>query len=213
MSEAEAEADAVALFRPVRPEALKPFLDLDEAEESEGIYAEELEDGSFLLHTFQPFAIFEENGSEAHAWFDQFGDALNDVHDDPRGVLFFPDTLEPEATTYAGVVAEATEEGVWVSLAAEIMPDDLAGGMPPFDMEALQAIAGQLMGGASPDGSTKPGSFDLAKMFEGVQEQLAGAFGLEMGKLPGQAEKDPAIRDEEFEPEPEPKADPSKTNK
>jgi hypothetical protein len=163
-AEAEADADAVALFHPANPEALKPFLDLDEAEESEGIYAEELEDGSFLLHTFQPFAIFEENGSEAREWLAQFGDALDQVHDDPRGVLFFPDTLEPEATTYAGVVEEAAEEGVWVSLAieAEIMPAT---------------------------------SFDIAKMFEDVQEQLAATFGLEMG-APRQ------VVDAEFEPDP-----------
>ena len=102
------DADAVALFRPVRPEALKPFLDLDDqSEESEGIYAEALEDGAFLLHTFQPFALFAESPELAHDWLAQFGDALGEVHDDPRGILFFPDSVEPEATTYAGVVAEA----------------------------------------------------------------------------------------------------------
>ena len=200
-SEAEAEPDAVALFHPADPEALKPFLDLDDAtEESEGIYAEELEDGSFLLHTFQPFAIFEENGSAAREWLAQFGEALNDVHDDPRGILFFPDTLEPEATTYAGVVEEAAGEGVWISLAAEV--DIMPGGMAVFDMEALQQIAGQLIG-AAPDGSIKmASSFDIAKMFEGVQGHLAATFGLEMGTPPEVV--DAEVVDVAPEPEPEP---------
>ncbi len=81
--------DAVALFRPTRPEALTAFLDLDEEnEECKGIYAEALDDGSFLeehrrdgggarpprgraerddepelslLFTFQPFEAFAED--------------------------------------------------------------------------------------------------------------------------------------------------------
>lgn len=179
------DADAVALFRPVRPEALKPFLDLDdESEESEGIYAEALEDGSFLLHTFQPFAVFAASPELAHDWLAQFGDALGEVHDDPRGILFFPDSVEPDATTYAGVVAETADEGIWVSLAAELAPDELGAAMGGLDMEALQAIASQLLG-TTPDGKPAPASsFELAKMFEGMQGQLAEAFGLEASKEP-----------------------------
>lgn len=177
----EADADAVALFRPRRLEALKPFLDLDdESEESEGIYAEALDDGSFLLHTFQPFALFAENDDVAHAWLEQFGDALDDVHDDPRGILFFPDSIEPEVSTYAGVVAEVGEEGVWVPLSAELDANALAAALPGVDMAALQALAGQLMGGA-PDGKNAAvSSFDIAKMFEGMQGQLVEALGLEL---------------------------------
>ena len=47
-------ADAVALFRPKNADALRPLLDLDDDDDSDGLYAEELEDGSFLVHTFQP---------------------------------------------------------------------------------------------------------------------------------------------------------------
>jgi len=113
----DAGADAVALLRPVRREALVPFLDLDdESDASDGIYAEPLDDGAFLLHTFQPFAIFAEGGEAAHQWFAQFGASLPEIHADPRGVLFFPDTIEPEATTYEGVVAEAGGEGLWLSV-------------------------------------------------------------------------------------------------
>ena len=132
----EEGVDAVALFRPVRPDALTPFLDLDDdAEESNGIYAEALEDGSFLLYTFQPFEAFTEDPSVAHAWLAQFGEALAEVHEDPRGVMFFPDDVEPEATTYEGVIEEVGDDAFWVSLAGGI------------DVDALRALAGQLLEG------------------------------------------------------------------
>jgi len=174
-------SDAVALFHPVRREALLPFLDLDdENEESEGIYAEALDDGSFLLHTFQPFAVFAESTGEARAWLAQFGDALSEAHDDPRGVLFFPDTLEPEAQTYAGVVAEVGEEGVFVapSSGAEIAGFDPAAGMiAGIDPALLQALADQLLGGAPDGASTTPLPLDIAKLIEGVQSHMFASFG------------------------------------
>ena len=90
-------ADAIALFRPRVREKLVPFLDLDEDdEESEGLYAEELEDGSVLVHTFQPFEVFANDPGEGHTWLEQFGDALEEVHDDPRGMLFFIDQMKLE---------------------------------------------------------------------------------------------------------------------
>lgn len=183
-ADSDADADAVALFRPRRLEALKPFLDLDdESEESEGIYAEALDDGSFLLHTFQPFALFAASDDVAHTWLDQFGEALGDVHDDPRGILFFPDSIEPEVSTYEGVVEEVGEEGMWIPLVPELDANALAAALPGVDMAALQALAGQLMGGGAPDGKNPAvSSFDIAKMFEGMQGQLADALGIE---LPG----------------------------
>jgi len=145
MSDAESDADAVALFRPRRVEALKPFLDLDdESEESEGIYAEALEDGSFLLHTFQPFALFAESDDVAHTWLEQFGEARGEVHDDPRGILFFPDSIEPEVSTYAGVVEEAGEEGVWVAVE------------PELDANALAAAGGEGAGAGRGEGAPRP---------------------------------------------------------
>lgn len=176
-------SDAVALFHPVRREALVPFLDLDdESEDSDGIYAEELEDGSFLLHTFQPFEAFAGNPAMARMWLEQFQDVWSEVHDDPRGVLFFPDTLEPEAQSYAGVVAQIGEEGMFVDPEGDAGGEGdplaaLVAGLPPgIDMAQLQAIAGQLLGGApTPDG--KPASpLEIAKLFESVQEQLLSQF-------------------------------------
>ena len=136
IEEEEEGVDAVALFRPVRADALTPFLDLDDdAAESSGIYAEALEDGSFLLYTFQPFEAFTEDPSVAHAWLAQFGEALADVHEDPRGLMFFPDDVEPEGTTYEGVIEEVGEDAFWVSLTGGI------------DVDALRALAAQLLEG------------------------------------------------------------------
>lgn len=195
-------ADAIALFRPRAPEKLKPFLDLDdENEESDGLYAEELEDGAVLVHTFQPFEVFERSPSEAREWLAQFGDALPDVHDDARGLLFFPDTCELDGTTYDAVVAEVSASGLWI--ATSLVDEDegeeeeegaaldvnalLAGGLPPIDMETLQAFAGQLLGqtgvrddGADDEEPARPAtSFEVAKLFEGMQQHLLEALGVQ----------------------------------
>lgn len=178
--------DAIVVFHPKVPERLEPFLDLDdESEESEGLYAEELEDGTMLVHTFQPFALFVDNPDEAIEWLAQFGDALPDVHDDPRGLLFFPDTIEPAASTYEELVAEIGEHGVFFAT-----DDDEA-----IDLEALasQLFAGQSLGAAP------GGSFEMGKMLQDMQRQLAGALGIDPdgGKSP--------VHDEEFEPDEPPK--------
>ena len=174
-------ADAVALFRPKDAAKLRPFLDLDdETEESDGLYAEALDDGAMLVHTFQPFEVFEQNPSEAREWLAQFGDALPAVHDDPRGMFFFPDTCEPDSTTYDAVVTEVGDEGIWLATSLEgasELEEAPAGwpaeGLPPIDMQTLQAFAGQLLGGDAP-----ATSFQVARLFEGVQQELLEALGI-----------------------------------
>jgi hypothetical protein len=197
--------DAIAIFRPKDLERLKPFLDLDdESEDSDGLYAEPLEDGAVLVHTFQPFDVFEENPAEARAWLAQFGAALADVHDDPRGLFFFPDSSEPDATTYEAVIAEVANEGIWIATG---LVDDDDEGLPPIDMDMLQAFAGQLLG---PDGKGAPAtSYDVGKLFENVQQQLLDALGVPNPLAGAPAEKGEVV-DEEFEEEPpaEPKPKP-----
>lgn len=173
----DAEADAVAIFHPVHREALLPFLDLEEdSEDSDGIYAEELEDGSFLLFTFQPYAQFVATPAYGKLWLAQLGEAMSEVHDDPRGVLFFPDTVEPEAQAYAAVVAEVGEKGVFVQPTSA---DEAAAAIAGIDPELLQALAAQLLG-ASPDGSTSPPTpFDIGKLLGGMQAQLMATMGIE----------------------------------
>jgi hypothetical protein len=178
-------ADAVALFHPRDVDRLKPFLDLDgETEESDGLYAEALEDGSFLVHTFQPFEIFQNDPDEAQLWLSQFGDALVDVHDDPRGLLFFPDTHEPVATSYDAVVAELADVGVFVPV---------PGGSPAIDLEALQSLAGELLGGKDP---REASPFELGRLVENFQREIATVLAVP-------EEKSPIVDDEFDEPPPD----------
>lgn len=173
--------DAVALFRPTRPEALTAFLDLDEEnEECKGIYAEALDDGSFLLFTFQPFEAFAEDPAVAHAWLAQFGEALGEIHGDRRGLLFFPDDLDPESTTYEGVVEEVAVDALWVPL---------DGGV---ERNALHALASQLLGGSG--GPSAPSAFDLGRVLEGVPGRLAEALRMDGDDDPPPDSKPPPKR-------------------
>jgi hypothetical protein len=188
--------DAVALFRPKQPAALSPYLDLDEdSEESNGLYAEALDDGSVLVHTFQSYAAFEASPVEGRVWLAQFGADLPLVHDDPRGFLFFPDVAEPSGRTYEAVVKEIGEGGIWIPAApltaeemharevgmiaafdADVDVDEGGeGAAPAFDMEGLPALAQQMMaslGLGSPEGPT-----DLQGMMAALQKQILGAMG------------------------------------
>lgn len=209
--------DAIALFRPKNRSMLEPFLDLDEGEESDGLYAEPLEDGSFLVHTFQPFEIFVAHPSEARAWLSQFGVALPEVHDDPRGLLFFSEDDEPEeAATYEAVVAEIGDRGLWVSLSDVVDDEEDAwgaeegdldlekiqtlireGGLPPAEMEMLHKMAG-LFGG--PTTGAAASSFEIGQLFQNMQreifETLAGSAEASSGEP-----SEPEIEDDEFAPD------------
>lgn len=164
-------ADAIVVFHPKDPHKLAPFLDLDEdSEDSEGLYAEALEDGTMLVHTFQPFEAFAQDADAADEWLTQFGEALPEVHDDPRGFFVYPDTCEPTATGYEALVSELAEDGFFFG--GEIGDDD--GGLG-IDMGALEALAGQLMAGHPGEGAPA-GSFDIGQMVETMQKHLAGAL-------------------------------------
>lgn len=171
--------DAVVVFHPKDPDTLTPFLDLDdeseESEESERPYAETLEDGTFLVHTFQPFEVFAQNPDAASEWLAQFGDDLTAVHDDPRGFFVFPDDVEPEATSYEGLIAEIGGNGIF--LGGESEDDDGA-----LDFDALQALAGQLLGAHAGDASP-PGSFEVGRMVQNLQRNLLDALGIDPAQL------------------------------
>lgn len=227
MAEAE-PSDAIVLFRPKHRAMLLPFLDLDDGENEEGIYAEELPDGAFLLHTFQPFELLQDPDG-AHEWLAQFGVALPEVHDDPRGFLFFADDDEPEEpATYEDVVKAVGDAGVWIPppAASEDEDEDLepadqaaldlqgllgmmgggAAGGPALDLEMLQKLAGQLA--ASAPGSQDATSFDIGRMFEQVQRELLEAVAAQAGGAPAQGEEEePESGDDEPESrEPDTKA-------
>ena len=73
--------------------------------------------------------------------------------------------------------------------------------MPPIDLQALQAAAGQLLG---QDGSNAPvTSFDVGKLFEGVQQQLLDALSLaETQEAPAEPGDEDVDVPSEREPEP-----------
>lgn len=171
-------SDAIALLRPRDFHALEPFLDLDDdSEESDGLYADVLADGAVLVHTFQPFEAFAASPGEGRAWLSQFGESLPLVHDDPRGVLFFPDDLEPDATTYEAVVEAASGGGVWIEATAP--------GAPAEGGDLLGKLAASLQFGASPH--------DLASAVSAMQKSVLDALGL--GDLGG----DGALEDDDEE--------------
>lgn len=195
------EADAVVVLRPRVRETLTPFLDLDdESEDSEGLYAEALDDGSFLVHTFQPFAAFEESESAGIEWLSQFGEALGDIHDDPRGVLVFPDTLEPGGRTYDAVVAEVEHDGIWIMGAESTLPYGL-------DASKLAEIGARLASGDLGGTAGGASSFELGQMLTGVQARILDALRSATEGMDGEGDESADGFDEEFEPEPSPEGD------
>lgn len=162
--------DAIALLRPRDFHALEPFLDLDEdSEESDGLYADVLADGAVLVHTFQPFEAFAADPGEGRAWLAQFGEQLGLVHDDPRGVLFFPDELEPDAASYAAVVEAVEAGGVWIPT-HPTAPSEAAPSPDAEGQGLLQKLAASLQFGASPH--------DLATAVTALQKNVFDALGL-----------------------------------
>lgn len=99
---------------------------------------EPLEDG-VLLHTASSFADEPEVLSEAIR--SMVGDALAQ-HDDARGIFILPKVAAPSARSYAAVIDEVGEGGMWVPLTDEEQPMAMAG------FEAmLGSMMGQLPGG------------------------------------------------------------------
>ncbi|AKT43295.1 hypothetical protein [Chondromyces crocatus] len=177
--------DAIAVLRPRDPAVLEPYLDLDEdSEESEGLYAEALDDGSFLVHTFQEYALFAEDAGAGQEWLAQFGEDVGDIHDDPRGILFFPDSIEPEGQTYEAVVAEVGEQGVWVSMAA-LVPAEVEGegsalpfaaaGMAGMGLREVADLAQQLL--SSFDLGALISAEDPTKALAEMQRKIGAQFG------------------------------------
>ncbi len=79
-----------------------------------GTPSEVLDDGSALHRTMLGYVPMALDGASAREWLATLGEELSSVHDDPRGVLFFPDVLAIRGRTYAEVVAEVGWSGVWV---------------------------------------------------------------------------------------------------
>ena len=101
--------NAVALLRPRSLDTLSAHLDPDEARMVDFLY-----DGAVLYRTGMAYPPMTFDELIARAWLTGFGDDLEDLHDDPRGVLFFPDTLRLKGSTYREIVREVSYAGIWV---------------------------------------------------------------------------------------------------
>jgi hypothetical protein len=105
--------DAVAILHPKDPKKIRAHIDPHEP----GTLLVPLEDGTILFHSFMRFGSLENEPGTVRQWLEQtFGKDLPLVHDDPRGVLVFPDICEPRAQKYDALVKEVESAGFWVPL-------------------------------------------------------------------------------------------------
>ncbi|MET0390484.1 MAG: hypothetical protein ABW321_31215 [Polyangiales bacterium] len=109
------------------------------------VRVEPLED-AVLLHTDFDFASDPEGLSRAIQ--NALGPALTQQHVDPRGVFLIPSIAAPRARSYAGVLEEVGEGGVWARWGAAAgaqggLPDlsSLLGGMLGQDPSSAFAAA------------------------------------------------------------------------
>lgn len=102
-----------------------------------GARIERLED-AWLVHTGQSFALAPEELSRAVRAL--LGDALLDQHGDARGLFFIPDVAKPSARSYAAVIDEVGDGGVWAPL--RVAPPAAAG---------LAGLLGSMLGQLPPD--------------------------------------------------------------
>jgi len=101
--------NAVALLRPRSLRKLSEHLDDEEARSVSFLY-----DGAVLYQTGIAFPPMTFDELIARAWLTGFGDDLADLHDDRRGVLFFPENLRVRGCSYAEIVKEVGYAGIWV---------------------------------------------------------------------------------------------------
>jgi hypothetical protein len=130
--------DAVALLR-VRPrETLRERL---VAARGAPPTLAPLDDGSVLWSTHVRFGTASRDQLALRAMLTHLcGDDPAPIHDDPRGVLFFPDVAEPRARSYDGVVAEVEGAGVWIP-AAPLSPEELERFEADFMAEVNRLLA------------------------------------------------------------------------
>ncbi len=105
--------DAIAVLRPKSSRKLRKHVDPDDPE----VLLVPLDDGTLLFHSPLSYDDAEREPQRIRAWLETtFGEDLAEAHDDPRGVLVFPDVCEPSAQSYDEVVEELAATSVWVAL-------------------------------------------------------------------------------------------------
>ena len=103
-----------------------------------------------LVHTF---VRFDSLAADEHALVVRriFGAQL-DQHDDPRGILFFPDVCEPKRKTYDAIVREVEAAGVW---APKVEADHVAARFTQAAPDSHEALVAQMIGAMGRDAATQ----------------------------------------------------------
>lgn len=118
---------------------------------------EPLEDGSALFTSMARFGKDGPNEYELRVLLTcLFGEDLAKIHDDPRGVLVFPDACEPRGRTYESLVAEVAEAGVWLPIAP------LSDGALRSHGERQTEAVHEILTSPPPTPKAEPASFEAA---------------------------------------------------
>jgi len=120
---------------------------------SEGPVRVEKLDDSVLLHTTLDFADDPED--LAGAVRSLLGEAVADQHDDERGVFLVPSVAAPKSRSYAGVIEEVADGGVWAPWEpTEVEVEAGLPGMAGLPLTAagpeLAGLLGSMLGGMPP---------------------------------------------------------------
>jgi hypothetical protein len=133
---------------------------------------ESLED-AVLLYTEADFA--DEPLALSLAVRALVGDLLDSEHRDPRGIFFVPDVVVPKARSYAGVIEEIGDGGVWGPLhAPELASLTFGGGAAGFEAllgGLLQQTPSSVLAAASAALQNNPAAMHAAA------SQLKGMLG------------------------------------
>lgn len=130
----------------------------------------EVLDDSVLLHTTLDFG--DDPDDVAGAVRSLLGEELAGQHLDPRGVFLIPSVAAPQARSYAGVIAEVADGGVWTPWAVGAQPGVPLSAAGP----ELAGILGGMLG-AVPDGLLAQAAATLKddpSAFQDAAAQLPG---------------------------------------
>jgi hypothetical protein len=102
------------------------------------------------------------------------GDAL-DLHDDARGVLLFPSSYQPRATSYRALVDEIGDAGEWAPLAT--VEDIGAGGLEQLMGGVMRELGGDLSAIMQATMSGDPAA--MGQMISRVQQAVEKSGGID----------------------------------
>lgn len=155
-----------------------------------GVRIDALEDGA-LVHTGEDFG--REPTELSLALHALLGDALAQ-HEDARGILMIPEVAAPQARSYAQVVEEVGEGGVWAPLVDDLDQDGEGADFGALLGNLLNQMPSSLLSAASAAASGKPGAFeDMGKQLTqlmGQSSELSNLASQFAGML-GQPAPDP----------------------